>query len=96
MEKEKIDLTLDELMELWNGVYHMGNTHELKGETYKQVKQINTSDMSDGPSWDYILERESDGKFFKFNIWDAGTHNGYIFEDRYIIEVKATTEVTYK
>lgn len=89
----KIDLTSEELMDLWNGVYHKGNKHELKGETYQQVTRVNMSEFSDGPSWDYIIQRQSDDKFFKFNIWDAGEHNGYVFEDEYIIEVfeKRTT-----
>ena len=66
------------------------------GELYKQVKKINTSDKSDGPSWDYVIKRKSDGKFFKFNVWDAGDHNGYIFEDKFLIEVFETLEPTYK
>jgi len=96
MKKEKIDLTHNELYELWNGLYFQGSSHTLNKETYKHIKQINTSDQSDGPSWDYILERNSDGKFFKFNVWDAGTRNGYIFEDKYLIEVFEKTEITYE
>lgn len=95
-EREKIELTQDQLMELWNGVYHKSNEYELKGEMYRQVLKINTSDMSDGPSWDYIIKRKSDDKFFKFNIWDAGEYNGYIFEDEYIIEVFEKQTVTYE
>jgi len=96
IEREKIILTHDELMDLWNGVYYIEREYNVKDETYSQVKKINTSDYSDGPSWDYILKRKSDGKFFKFNVWDAGGNNGYIFEDEYLIEVFEKIEITYE
>jgi len=41
-------------------------------------------------------DNESDGKFFKFNVWDAGYNNGYIFEDKFIIEVKQVTKIAYE
>lgn len=91
-KREIVKLDDDTLMELWNGVYHKGNTHELNGESYTQVEEINTSDKSDGPSWDYIIQRKSDGKHFKFHIWDAGDHNGYVFEDEFIEEVFPVTK----
>jgi len=69
------------MSDLWNGVYYKDKVFEFEGDTYKQVDKINTSDYSDGDSHDYIVERGSDGKFFKFNVWDAGDHNGYIFSD---------------
>ena len=94
-KREKIELDHDKLMDLWNGVYHKGNSTELDGETYTQVMKINTSDKSDGESWDYIIQRKSDNKYFKFNVWDAGEHNGYIFEDEYIEEVFERATVTY-
>jgi hypothetical protein len=81
MEKEIIQLEYDEMLEFWNEIYHPNTTTELRGETYKHIKKINTSDKSDGESHDYIVERLSDGKFFKFNVWDAGYNNGYIFSD---------------
>lgn len=95
-EREKIKLTHDELMDLWNGVYYKEDKYELRGGEYMQVAKINTSDKSDGPSWDYIIQRLSDKKFFKFNVWDAGDHNGYIFEDKFIIEVFEKQTVTYE
>lgn len=86
-EKEIIECSSEELRDLWNGVYYKGNKYEFKGDIYEQVDKIDTSRYSDGPSWDYIVKRKSDGKFFKFNVWDAGDHNGYIFEDEYLEEV---------
>lgn len=91
-DKEKVELTHDELMDLWNGVYFKDSIYELNGISYKQVDIINTSEKSDGDSWDYIVERQSDGKFFKFNVWDAGERNGYIFEEKFLIEVFKTTK----
>jgi hypothetical protein len=87
MSKETINLNPDELKDLWNGVYFKGNTYELKGELYEQVDVIDKSKYSDGPSWDYIIQRKSDGKYFKLNVWDAGEYNGYLFEDGCIEEV---------
>lgn len=87
LERVIIPLTHEELMDLWNGVYFKDSSYDFNGETYKQVEKINTSEFSDGDSWDYIIRRESDNRFFKFNVWDAGTHNGYVFENKYIEEV---------
>lgn len=66
---------------LWDGVYFKGSTYELNGDTFTHIKKINTSEYSDGESWDYILQRGSDGKMFRLPVWDAGEHNGYIFND---------------
>lgn len=96
MKREKIILTHEELMDLWNGIYSKSNEYILKGNTYQQIDKVNTSDMSDGPSWDYIIQRKEDGKVFKFNIWDAGEHNGYVFEDKYIIEVFPKQKTVYE
>lgn len=90
-------MSSDEQLELWNGVYHMGNSYKTEdGETYTSVDKINKSDYSDGPSWDYIVERKSDGLFFKFNVWDAGEHNGYLCEDDGLEQVFKTTKITYE
>lgn len=98
MEKERIliELTEQEQLELWDAVYYMGNSHEINGETYTSVDQINTSDYSDGPSWDYIVQRKSDGLFFKFNVWDAGGYNGYLCQDEGLEQVFQVTKITYE
>lgn len=97
MKREIIELTKEELFDLWNGVYWEGEWYKLKGESYTQVDKINTSHTSDGPSWDYIIKRKSDGKHFKFNVW-YGEYNGYVFEDEYLEEVFPVEEnkTTYK
>lgn len=82
IQREKINFDYETIRELWNGVY-------FKGEIYKQIEKINTSEYSDGESWDYIIQRNSDGKYFTFHVWDAGEHNGYIFSD----ETNSLTEV---
>jgi hypothetical protein len=81
MKKEIIQLEYDEIREFWNELYYPKSSTELKGEIFEHVEKINTSQYSDGESWDYIVKRKSDGKLFKFNVWDAGEHNGYIFSD---------------
>lgn len=75
-----MNFSKEELSDLWNGVYHLGSSCIIQNEEYTSVQINNTSDQSDGDSWDYIVKRTSDGKFFCFNVWDAG-RNGYLFED---------------
>jgi len=99
MEKQKriiIPMSGEQQLELWNGIYHKGTSYEMNGETYTHIMQINTSDSSDGNSWDYIVQRKSDGLFFKFNVWDAGSHNGYLCEDDGLEQVFETITITYK
>lgn len=100
MSKEKerilIEMTSEEQLELWDGVYYMGNSYEINGETYTSVDKINTSDYSDGPSWNYIVRRESDGLYFKFHIWEAGGNNGYLCQGKGLKQVFEITKVTYE
>lgn len=81
MEREIITLDLETIREFWNEVYHKNSSTELNGDIYTNVDKVNTSEFSDGESHDYIVQRKSDGKYFKFHVWDAGYHNGYIFSD---------------
>jgi hypothetical protein len=95
MDKIFIKMSSEEQLELWDGVYHMGHSYETEdGETYTSVDKINTSDYSDGPSWDYIVERKSDGLFFKFHVWE--TSHGYLCEDDGLEQVFKTTKITYE
>jgi hypothetical protein len=80
-DREYLDFDNDKMFELWDGVYFEGSSVEIMNDTYTHIEKINTSDTSDGESHDYIVQRQSDGKFFKFNVWDAGGNNGYIFSD---------------
>jgi hypothetical protein len=98
MKKERIliKMSSDQQLELWNGVYYIGTSYKINSETYTSVDKINTSDFSDGPSWDYIVERKSDGLYFKFNVWDAGDHNGFLCEDDGLEQVFQTIKTTYE
>ena len=78
MEREKILLSEKDLYEF--DITKKRGTWELFGETYVYIDNIRTDAQSDGPSWDTIVKRESDGKFFKWNCWDAGDYNGYLME----------------
>ena len=51
-----------------------------KGEEFTFIKKIHQHHC-DGECWDIICKRKSDNKLFKFDVWDAGYHNGYIFCD---------------
>jgi hypothetical protein len=100
-KKEKIErivipMSGEKQLELWDGLYHKGTSYEMDGETYTNIERINTSDYSDGDSWDYIVQRKSDGLFFKFNVWDAGDRNGYLCQDKGLEQVFETVVITYK
>jgi hypothetical protein len=97
-EREIVESTQEELLDLWNKIYWKGYSGELYSETYTHVDKIDTSRTSDGRSWDYILQRKSDGKYFKFNVWNAGEYNGYVIEEEFLEEVFPVEEnkVVYK
>lgn len=96
MEKEKVYLTEEELEDFDFTGRH--GTWKLRGETYTYVDDIDTSRYSDGESWDTLVKRESDGKFFKWNCWDGGYSNGYIMQhgDNYMVEAIPTKIITTK
>lgn len=100
MEQERIliEMSEEKQLELWDAVYFIGRSYELDGETYTSVDKINTSDTSDGPSWDYIVQRKSDGLYFKFNVWNAGEYTGWVCEDEGLEQVFQTTKtiITYE
>jgi hypothetical protein len=97
MGKERIYLTEEELEDF---DFTGGSKWELGGEVYDFVEKIRTDQWSDGPSWDIVVKRKSDGKYFKWNCWDAGDHNGYLMEsgDNYMEEVfpKTITKTIYE
>jgi hypothetical protein len=95
MEKERIYLTEEELEDF---DFTGGNKWELRGEVYNFVEEIRTDERSDGPSWDIVVKRKSDGKYFKWNCWDAGDYNGYMMEsgDDYMEEVSPITKTIVK
>ena len=95
-ERILIEMSSEKQLELWDGVYFMGKSYKIDGETYKSVDKINTSDFSDGPSWDYIVQRKSDGLFFKFNVWDAGGNNGYLCQNKGLTQVFKVEKITYE
>lgn len=55
-----------------------GSIWHLKDEVYKLIKTIRTDRSSGEDSWDTIVQRESDNKFFKWNCWE--TRNDYIMD----------------
>lgn len=97
-ERLLIEMSEEKQLELCNAVYLMGCSHELDGETYTSVDKINTSKYThDGrESWDYIVQRKSDGLYFKFNVWDS--RNGWVFKDKGLEQVFQTTKtiITYE
>lgn len=74
MEREKVKITN---VEEFGDITGYGPWH-WEGQVYEEVEK-NYQQNCDGECWDTIVKRESDGKYFKFHVWDAGHHNGYIF-----------------
>jgi len=70
-------------------------TWVINDEKYTFVEQIYANWRCEGICWDTIVKRESDGKFFKFDVWD--TSREYIFGewDKGLTEVFQKTKITY-
>lgn len=78
MEREVIILSDDELSD-----FDFTSTHgafNVRGDLYYFVGEIRTDDTSDGESWETIVQRDSDDKFFKWDTWDSGS-GGYLMSD---------------
>ena len=74
MKREEIEITDTEEF----GDFTGDGPWKWEGQTYNKVEKIHRHNC-DGECWDMIIQRESDKKYFKFDVWDAGHHNGYIF-----------------
>jgi hypothetical protein len=98
LDRVTLDFDKETMFELWEGVYFEDSSVEINAETYTHIDVINTSDYSDGESHDYIIQRKSDNRYFKFNVWEAGGNNGYIFSDgdHSLTEVFPETKTIYK
>ena len=95
MKREKIELTENEMEDF---DFTGGDQWELRNETYDFVETIRTDEFSDGPSWDTIVKRKSDGKFFKWNCWDTSRDYQMESGDNYMEEVfsELETKIIYK
>ncbi len=78
LDRVTLDFDKETMFNLWDGVYYKDSSVEINGDTYTHVDKINTSEYSDGESHDYIVQRKSDARYFKFNVWEAG-NDGYVF-----------------
>lgn len=68
MDREVIKLTNEELEDF---DFTGGSKWSLRNETYNYIETLRTDQFSDGASWDTIVQRESDKKFFKWGCWDT-------------------------
>jgi hypothetical protein len=97
LKREKITLTKEELEDF---DFTGGSDWELRNEIYLHVDTIRTDQYSDGPSWDTVVQRQSDDLFFKWHCWDGGYHNGYMMEngENYMEQVfpKTISKTTYE
>lgn len=83
-EREIIKLTEEEFSKFDHtkkeGLWH------LRDETYEFVEIITTDHLSDNESWDTIVKRHSDGKYFRWEIahidnkWCMGFYHNKIEE----------------
>lgn len=98
-EREEIKLTEEELedFDVTAGCIS-GQQWIVRDETYNHVETIRTDEFSDGESWDTIVKRHSDGKFFKWHCWESS--HGYVMEDgkNKMVEVfpKTITKTIYE
>lgn len=95
-KREVIQLTYEQINNLREAIWFKdGSTFIYGTETYTRVKKINTSEYSDGESYEYIVQRMSDKKYFKFDWWE---HDGGIFSDgeNTLTEVFPYSETTLK
>ncbi len=99
MEREVIKLEYDDIMDFWDALFFDNSSTELNGDIYTRVAKINTSEYCDGECFEYIVERESDMKYFKYSWWEGGS-SGYQFSygDNTLTEVfpKQVITVTYE
>lgn len=84
-KREIIELSYDRIQEFWDDLYFQNSTAELNGDTYTHIEKINQSEFSDGESWDFIIKRNSDGKFFKLHTWES-SHGMVFSNDKNTIE----------
>lgn len=100
MKREKIFLTNEEL--ICFDISGNNKCWKLRDETYNFVDIERTDEYTNGPSWNVIVIRESDNKYFKWNCWDTSTNYGIgflmEFGDNFMVEVfpKTITTVTYE
>jgi hypothetical protein len=78
-EREIIKFDYETISTLWNKIYFKGNVYEIDGDSFVQVDKINESEYCDGDCFKYIIQRKSDGKYFKFDVWN--TESETIFSD---------------
>jgi hypothetical protein len=71
MIKEIIKLTDEEIEGYQFDFTDTTGPWTLRDEEYHFIEEINTSKYSDGPSWETIVQRKSDGKYFKWSCWES-------------------------
>ena len=93
--RERICLTDEELEDF---DFTGGSEWELRDEIYKFVEEIRTDKFSDGPSWDIVVKRDSDDKFFKWHCWESSRDYVMSGGRNYMEEVflKVITKVIYE
>lgn len=94
-EKERLYLTEEEMVDF---DFTGGSRWELRQEVYTFEAEIRTDQYSDGPSWDTVVKRQSDGKLFKWGCWDSGREYYMQHGDNYLEEVtpKKVTTTQYE
>jgi hypothetical protein len=84
-----IESTEELLLEFVEKIDYKDSSAKFDSETYTHKTMINI-----GPSCDYILQRKSDKKFFKINIWENSS--GYEIDPPKMIEVFEKSTITYE
>jgi hypothetical protein len=67
--RDRVNLTEEEMYDF---DFSGGLTWHLRGEEYTYLETVRTDQFSDGESWDTIVQRKSDDKYFKWGYWEGG------------------------
>lgn len=97
LEREIVQFEDEEtISDFWNDLYWENSTAMYNGQQYTHITKVHRRDC-DGECADWILKRESDGKYFKLEWWEGGS-DGYEFAsgDNQLVEVFPRQIITVK
>lgn len=70
-ERLLIEMSGESQLELWKETYDIGDSYEINGEIYTSIEELNSLKHSHSSSIDFIVQRKSDGLYFRFNVWSG-------------------------
>jgi len=97
-EREIITLTDEEFEDFDFIGGYIRTEWEIQNEIYKYVDEINTAAHSDGDSWNIVVQRDSDKKFFVWGCWNSSESRYKMSPEKVIKQVfpKETIFISYE